>query len=67
MKELKILNKKTPFVVDSEILNLKTKQFLEFLKKYLAKIYFQWLLRKKPLEAEKENYEEENIKVMQVY
>ena len=47
------LKQETPFVVDSEILNLKTKQFLEFLKKIFSEDLFSVAIKKKTIRSGK--------------
>ncbi len=48
---IKNLNKEIPFVVESEILNLKTKQFFESLKKILGEELFSISIKKKSIRS----------------
>lgn len=52
-ERIKNLNKEIPFVVESEILKLKTKQFLESLKKILGDDLFLVAVKKKTIRSGK--------------
>lgn len=52
-ERIKNINKEIPFVVESEILNLKTKQFLESLKKIIGEDLFSAAIKKKTIRSGK--------------
>ena len=52
-ERIKTLNKEIPFVVEPEILNLKTKPFFEFLKKILGEELFSVAVIKKAIRSGK--------------
>lgn len=52
-ERIKNINKELPFIVESEILNLKTKQFFESLKKIIGEDLFSVAIRKKTIRSGK--------------